>query len=394
MTAMFSPSDLPKRTALICDTTLRDGEQTAGVAFSPEEKCAIARALDAAGAAEVEIGVPAMGYAEIREMRAVAAELRRAAPVAWCRLRLHDLDLAMKTGVERVHFTVPVSDAQLAGKLGVGRVWALRETAELVHVAAARGLRVSVGAEDASRAEPDFVAAIAHVAEKAGAMRFRIADTLGLLDPFETQALVGRIVARTRLPVEFHAHDDLGMATANTLGAYMGGAGHLSVTVNGLGERAGNAAFEEVAAALQARGVDAGVDLRALPHLSDLVARASGQALPPSKPIVGDMVFAHEAGIHVDALLKNAATYEDARAAPARFGRARRLVVGKHSGLSGIRAGLTAAGLPDDEGTARAIQPMLRDFAIRAKRPAGPEDLRRMVGQVWQAAMRGEEATA
>lgn len=379
---MFMDASTSPRSVAICDTTLRDGEQTAGVAFSLAEKKAIARALDRAGVAEVEVGIPAMGYDEIADIRAVLRCLKHAAPVAWCRLRMHDLDMASKTGVRRVHFAVPTSDRQLSGKLGTDRDWALRETAELVYCASQRGLEVSVGAEDASRTDPAFLVRLAQVAAAAGAVRFRIADTLGLLDPLATYRLVAELVGQITLPIEIHAHNDFGMATANTMMAAFAGASHLSVTVNGLGERAGNAALEEVGAALEAGGISTGLDLRALPVLSGVVAQASGRALPPAKPISGDLVFAHEAGIHVDAILKQADTYEDPRCAPARFGRERRIVIGKHSGIAGLRAALAEAGLPSSDEIAQGLKPLLRRHAVRAKRPATADDLRRMVAQL------------
>jgi len=370
------------RSLALCDTTLRDGEQTAGVAFSLAEKKAIARALDRAGVAEIEVGIAAMGWAEVAEIRAVVAEIHHATPVVWCRLRMHDLDMAQKTGVKRVHFAVPTSTAQLEGKLRVDRDWILRETAALVYCATDRGLQVSVGAEDASRTEPDFLIRLAEVAAAAGAIRFRIADTLGLLDPLGAFRLVAQLSARISLPIEMHAHNDFGMATANTIMAAHAGATHLSVTVNGLGERAGNAALEEVGAALEAGGIDTSLDLCALPELSAVVAKASGRALPPQKPITGEMVFAHESGIHVDAILKRADTYEDPRCAPARFGRERQIVIGKHSGSAGLRAALLEAGLPATDTVLDRLKPLLRAHAVRVKRPASTDDLRRMVARL------------
>lgn len=380
----FPPAVGP-HAVFLCDATLRDGEQTAGVAFSLDEKRAIARALDRAGVSEVEVGIPAMGYDEVAEIRTVMAELTRAVPVAWCRLRMQDLDMAQKTGVRRVHFAVPTSELQLSGKLRRDRDWVLRETAAVVYSAVNRGLEVSVGAEDASRADPDFLVRLAEVANAAGAIRFRLADTLGILDPITAFRLVSDLTRRIPLPLEFHAHNDFGMATANTMMAAMAGAAYLSVTVNGLGERAGNAALEEVAAALEAGGVATGIDLCALPALSDVVARASGRALPVSKPITGSMVFSHEAGIHVDALLKQADTYEDPRCAPGRFGRERQIVIGKHSGVAGLRAALAETGLTVTDDILIRLKPLLRAHAIRTKRPVTSDDLTRMVARLQKA---------
>lgn len=358
----------------IVDTTLRDGEQTAGVVFANHEKIAISQMLSDLGINQIEVGIPAMGGDEKEVIKSICKRNLKSSIMAWNRAVISDIENSIDCGVDSVAISISVSDIHIQNKLKTSREWVLENMVKSVEYAKRNGLYVSVNGEDASRANDDFLIEFIEVAKQAGADRFRYCDTVGIMDPFSIKDKISKIYNKTKFDIEMHTHNDFGLATANAIAGIIGGANYVGVTVNGLGERAGNAALEEVLMALKyIHGYDTNIDTTKFKDLSEYVSSASGRDLPAWKAIVGSNMFKHESGIHADGALKNPTNYEAFD--PKEVGLERQIVIGKHSGKAAIVNKFKEYDINLNDEDASIMLESVRALCIRAKRTLFDKEL-------------------
>jgi len=361
------------------DTTLRDGEQTPGVSLGPEEKLSIARNLDALGVQVIEAGSAMTSEGERRSIKEVASSGLNAEICSYVRALASDIDVALGCDVDSVHLVVPVSDLHIKCKMKSDRGSALRTAVEVTEYAKDHGLIVELSGEDASRADLDYLEGLYMAGIDAGADRLCFCDTVGVLVPEVAGQIFSRL-STLKAPISIHCHNDFGMATANTIAALKAGASQAHVTVNGIGERSGNASLEEVVMTLESLyKVDTGIKCKDLYQLSRMVSRMTGLPLAPNKSIVGENAFTHEAGIHVHDLLKDTSTYEPMH--PETVGRKRRIVLGKHAGRASVELALKEFGISVTEDQLSEIVLRVKELGDKGKR-VSDADLQTIVDTV------------
>jgi len=352
----------------IDDTTLRDGEQTAGVVFANDEKIHIAKMLNDSGVHQIEAGIPAMGGDEKEAIKKIASLGLNCSVLGWNRAVKSDIDASVECGVDSVAISISSSDIHIEHKLRKSREWVLESMKACVDYAKSFNLYVSVNAEDASRSDMEFLLHFAKVARDAGADRLRYCDTLGILDPFDTFMKVKTIIDIVGIDVEMHTHNDFGMAIANAIAGIKAGATYVNTTVNGLGERAGNAAFEELVMALKyIEGVDLGFNTKLFKELSEYVASASGRIIHTWKPIVGSNLFVYESENKTAAIESDYEIYKLFSANDVGL-KSAVVAIGKYSGDRCVISKLNSLGYKVSEKEASELAEMFRDKSVSLKR--------------------------
>ena len=331
----------------IFDTTLRDGEQTPGVALSPEQKLNIAKKLDELGVDVIEAGFPIISKGERKAIEMIANANLTAEICGLARTNEKDIDAIVDSGLNYVHTFIATSDIHLEHKLKLTRDQALEKAIDAVKYCKSRGLQVEFSAEDATRSDRDFLKKVFGEVAKAGADRIDIPDTVGYSTPQYMAEITKDALEATKLPVSVHCHNDFGLAVANAIAGIQAGAQCAHVTINGIGERAGNASLEELVMALQSlqfgKKWETGIDTKKLYETSRYISKVVGIPVQPNKAIVGENAFGHESGIHTHGVLINPLTYEPI--SPELVGRNRWLQVGKHAGAHGMNAMLKEYGI-------------------------------------------------
>ncbi len=366
----------------IADCTLRDGEQQAGIVFTVDDKVRIARALDDLGVYEIEAGTPVQSAGDREAVEAIAHAGLRSKVSALARARKDDVDLVAGTGAWGVRLSLPISKIQRSSKLDLSDDQYLSVAKDITRHAKERGLYVTFSPYDTTRCDLGFLRRVLEELHREKTVdRVRLVDTTGCATPHAVRYLVREMKKAADIPIEIHCHNDFGLGTANTIAGAEAGAEYLSVTVNGIGERCGNASLEETAVALRVLyGVDTGIDTAKLTKISHLVEELSGVALQVNKAVVGRGAFMHESGMVVAGLLKNPFTAECYR--PEIAGQKREIVIGKKAGVASVEAKLHENGLSLPPNALPLLVEAVKLAALKSKRPVGNDEFKVLVESV------------
>ncbi|MDR2866384.1 MAG: 2-isopropylmalate synthase [Methanomassiliicoccaceae archaeon] len=353
------------RDVTLFDTTLRDGEQAPGIALSRDDKVRIASALSDLGVDVIEVGFAASGDTERGIIKSIASMGLSSEVCSLARSTKRDIDAVIECDLGYVHTFLATSDIHLRYKLKMTREEVRARAVDAIEYARSHGLKVQFSCEDATRTDLDFLKEMHIAAQDAGASVINVPDTVGVIYPSAMTYLIGELAKVTKVPIAVHCHNDMGLAVANSFAAVAAGARQVHVCVNGLGERTGNAALEEMALGLYANfGIEA-VDLSKIGSTSRLVSRITGYPIAYNKPIVGRNAFAHESGIHVHGVLNNAATYEAFR--PELVGVDRHIVIGKHSGAHSVKDRLNELKIKFPDEKIPELLAKIKDLAVGGK---------------------------
>jgi 2-isopropylmalate synthase len=360
--------NLPERVRIF-DTTLRDGEQTPGVSLTVEEKITIARQLDKLGVDVIEAGFPISSRGEKEAVSKIAKEGLSAEVCGLARVLLEDIDAALDCDVDMVHTFVSTSDIQREHTIKKSREEVLELVANAVEHIKDHGVKCLFSAMDATRTEMDYLVKVFRTAEEAGADIINIPDTVGVMIPPAMRKITQEVYENVSIPIDVHCHNDFGLAVPNSLAAVEAGAQEVQVTINGIGERAGNASLEQVVMALTSiYRVKTNIRTEYLYETSKLVERLTGIRMPPNYPIVGENAFSHESGIHTHGVLVKAETFEPGVMTPEMVGHRRRIVSGKHAGAHGISAMLQEMGIYATREQVREITRRVKELGDKGKR--------------------------
>ncbi len=334
------------KNVIISDTTLRDGLQAPGIYLSFKQRLEIAKLLKQAGIREIEAGIPAAGKEEMKHLEKLIETLHDDTfrIITWNRGKKEDIRKSISCNAKAINISFPVSDIMIGKKLRKDKKWVMTQLASCLEFAKEKDLYVSIGCEDATRSDILFLINFIKLAKKLGADRVRIADTTGCMTPSKIKNLIKRIKDNIEIPIEIHTHNDFGLATANALAGVEAEVNFVSTSVNGIGERAGNASIEEIATSLEILyKIKTGINLKLLPTVSSTLSIFSGIKIPQNKPIIGENVFTSKSGIHIDGILKEQKNYISLK--PELFGRNLKFYIGYYSGVKTVKKLVKKIGL-------------------------------------------------